>query len=89
MNEIFLMGVRDAFEKHAAFGKAPVDGAVKTIAGVTKVFRGGKWVNPQKPPTLQSVWGKLKQSVEPQKANQDILAMARRYKTRGTGIAYA
>jgi len=39
----FELGVREGI-KEAAFGQAPVAGAVKSIGGVTKKFVDGKWV---------------------------------------------
>lgn len=41
--DAFELGVRDGI-KEAAFGAAPVAGAVKSIGGVTKKFVNGKWV---------------------------------------------
>ena len=45
----FEVGIITALEKHA------VEGATKTVAGVTKIKRGGKWVSPTAQATLESV----------------------------------
>ena len=86
----FACGVQNALEKHAEFGKPPIEGAVKTIAGVTKVFKNNKWVNPVAPSTLQSVAHKAKSlfSASP-KPNPELLNMARVYKARGNRVSYA
>jgi hypothetical protein len=49
----FKAGMVSAWEKIAELPTTP-EGAVKTVAGITKVFKNGHWMSPSTPTTLRA-----------------------------------
>lgn len=50
----FAAGIVAAWDKMAELPTTP-EGAVKTVAGVTKVLKNGHWMSPSTPSTLRAV----------------------------------
>lgn len=89
MNPVFAAGVADALEKCAKFGTAPVEGAVKTIGGVTKKFIGGRWVShtgqalasAQTPSSVPNSW------LKGLRKTRDTATQVKRHQMRAVGGA--